>query len=407
MNISQRGASFPASPIRKLVPHAEAAKKTGATVFHLNIGQPDLATPPAFWETLGRYHEHDRVLAYGHSAGQLEFREGLARYYRGCGYDVSTQDVTVTTGGSEAILFALLGTCDVGDEVLVFEPFYTNYNSFAISAGVRLVPVTCRAEEGYHLPPIADVAAKVTDRTRAIMICSPNNPTGTVLRRDELDGLAALCRARDLFLLSDEAYREFVYDGAHVSVFDLGLGERAVLLDSISKRFSACGARIGCAVTTHPGLQKAFLHLGQARLCPPSLEQAAALPLIDLPPSYYAGVQAEYRRRRDVVMEGLGKIPGVLCREPKGAFYIMARLPVADSGDFAVFMLDEFRHENATVMVAPGDGFYATPGMGRDEIRIAYVLETEALRRAMECLALGLAAYLACGQAARPASRAQ
>lgn len=398
MNISQRGASFPASPIRKLVPHAEAAKKTGATVFHLNIGQPDLPTPPAFWERLAHYHAHDRVLAYGHSAGQPEFREGLARYYRGCGYDVHADDVTVTTGGSEAILFALLAICDAGDEVIVFEPFYTNYNAFALSAGVRLVPVTCRAEDGYHLPPMQDIASRITPRTRALLICSPNNPTGTVLRRDELEGLAGLCRDHDLFLLSDEAYREFVYGEQHTGVFELGLGERAVLLDSISKRFSACGARIGCAVTKHQALQKALLHLGQARLCPPSLEQFAALPLIDLPASYYADVQAEYRRRRDVVMEGLAAIPGVLCREPQGAFYVMVKLPIADSCDFAIYLLDHFRHDNATVMVAPGDGFYATPGMGHDELRIAYVLETDHLRRAMECLRLGLAAYQALGR---------
>jgi aspartate aminotransferase len=391
MQPSNRGRAVPPSPIRKLVPHAETAKRSGARVYHLNIGQPDLPTPDAFWSELARYPE--RVLAYGHSAGLPEFREGLARYYRRCGYDVVMDDVTVTVGGSEAILFAMLACCDAGDEIVCFEPFYTNYNSFALSAGVRLVPVSCRAEDGYHPPALPEIAAKVGPRTRAIITCSPNNPTGTVLEREEMHGLAALCVERNLFFLSDEAYREFVYGARHTGVLELGLGDRAVMLDSISKRFSACGARIGCAVTKNRELQRAFLHLGQARLCPPSLEQAAALPLIDLPAEYYARVQGEYRRRRDVVMAALSRIPGVVCREPQGAFYVMAKLPIDDAGDFAVWLLDEFRHDGATVMVAPGDGFYATPGMGRSEVRIAYVLEVDALAHAMDCLARGLAAY--------------
>lgn len=393
MNISQRGLAVPASPIRKLVPHAEAAKKSGAIVYHLNIGQPDLPTPPAFWERLAHYP--DKVLAYGHSAGAPEFREALAGYYRRAGYDCAMEDVTVTTGGSEAILFAFLATCDEGDEVLCFEPFYTNYNSFALSAGVRLVPITCRAEDGYHLPALSEIEAAVGPRTRALMACSPNNPTGTVLTPKEMAGLADLCMRRNLFFLSDEVYREFVYDEPHTGVLQLGLGERAVMLDSISKRFSACGARIGCAVTKNRDLQRAFLHLGQARLCPPSLEQHAALTLLELPPSYYGGVQAEYRKRRDVVMSHLGKMSGVVCLEPKGAFYIMAKLPVKDAGHFAVWLLDEWRHEGGTVMVAPGDGFYATEGRGQDEVRIAYVLEADKLERAMVSFEKGLTAYRA------------
>ena len=393
MNISQRGLAMPASPIRKLVPHAEAAKKSGAVVYHLNIGQPDLPTPPAFWERLAHYPE--RVLAYGHSAGLAEFRDALAAYYRRAGYGVAMEDVTVTTGGSEAILFALLATCDVGDEVLCFEPFYTNYNSFALSAGVRLVPITCRAEDGYHLPAPAEIEAAVGPRTRALMACSPNNPTGTVYTLAEMEALAELCVRRNLFFLSDEVYREFVYDEPHTGVLQLGLGDRAVMLDSISKRFSACGARIGCAVTKNRDLQRAFLHLGQARLCPPSLEQYAALTLLDLPADYYAAVQAEYRKRRDVVMGRLAQMPGVVCLEPKGAFYIMAKLPLRDAGHFAVWLLDEWRHEGGTVMVAPGDGFYATPGRGQDEVRIAYVLEADKLDRAMESLRAGLHAYRA------------
>jgi aspartate aminotransferase len=391
MDISQRGLAVPSSPIRKLVPFAEAARREGVTVYHLNIGQPDLPTPPAFWEALARY-PHD-VLAYGHSAGSAELREGLARYYRGCGYDVAAEDVLVTTGGSEAILFALLACCDPGDEVLCFEPFYTNYNAFALSAGVRLVPALCRAEDGYHLPPRGEIEALAGPRTRAILACSPNNPTGTVLTRAEMEALAALSRERNLFFLSDEVYREFVYEGSHTGVLELGLGDRAVMLDSLSKRFSACGARIGCAVTKNRSLQRALLHLGQARLCPPTLEQAAALPLLDLGPDYYRSIQEEYRRRRDTVLEALGRMPGVVCRRPAGAFYVMAKLPIDDAGDFATWLLERFRHGSATVMVAPGDGFYATPGRGRDEVRIAYVLDTVRLRAAMECLAAGLEAY--------------
>jgi aspartate aminotransferase len=391
MEISQRGQAIPASPIRKLVPYAEAAKSEGAIVYHLNIGQPDLPTPRGFWESLARYPHG--VLAYGHSAGSPEFREAFARYYRRCGYDVSAADVTVTTGGSEAILFAFLACCDPGDEVICFEPFYTNYNSFALSAGLRLRPVTCAAEDGFHPPPIARIEALVGPRTRALITCSPNNPTGTVLSRAEMEGLADLCRRRGLYCLSDEVYREFVYEGRHASVLELGLGGQAVMLDSISKRFSACGARIGCAVTKNPDLQRAFLHLGQARLCPPSLEQAAALELFDLGDDYYRAIQEEYRRRRDVVVDALAGIPGVVCRRPSGAFYVMAKLPIADAEEFAIWLLQRYRHRGATVMLAPGDGFYASPGRGRDEVRIAYVLEVSELRKAMECLAEGLSAY--------------
>lgn len=393
MEISRRGRAVPASPIRRLVPYAEAAKREGVRVHHLNIGQPDLPTPPAFWEAVRGYPE--KVLAYGHSAGQAELREGFARYYRRFGYDVAALDVTVTTGGSEAILFAFLACCDPGDEVLCFEPFYTNYNSFAVSAGVRLVPTACRAEDGYHLPPAPEIEAKVGPRTRALIACTPNNPTGTVLTRAEMEALAGIARRHRLFFLSDEVYREFVYGERHTGVLELGLGDQAVMLDSISKRFSACGARLGCAVTKNRALGQAFLHLGQGRLCPPTLEQAGALALVDLDAAYYRGIEEEYRCRRDVVVDALAGIPGVVCRRPAGAFYAMAKLPVADAEEFAVWLLTTFRHAGATVMVAPGDGFYATPGRGKDEIRIAYVLATAALAEAMECLARGIAAYRA------------
>jgi aspartate aminotransferase len=393
MNISKRGAAIPASPIRKLVPLAEAATRAGVKVYYLNIGQPDLPTPPGFWEAVRNHSQ--AVLAYGHSAGLPEFREGLARYYGRYGYDVEAADITVTTGGSEAILFAFLACCDPGDEVVCFEPFYTNYNSFALSAGVRLVPVTCRAEEGYHPPPLPEIEGRIGPKTRAILACTPNNPTGTVLSRAEMEGLAGLCRRHRLYLLADEVYREFVYGEKHTGVLELGLGDQAVMLDSISKRFSACGARVGCAVTKNRALGAAFLHLGQARLCPPTLEQIGALAVMDSDPAYYQAIQEEYRRRRDVVVDALVRIPGVVCRRPMGAFYVMAKLPIADSTDFASWLLSDFRHQGATVMVAPGDGFYATPGRGLDEVRIAYVLACGDLEAAMRCLAEGLAAYTA------------
>ena len=392
MQLSQRGRAVPPSPIRKLVPYADAAKAKGVHVYHLNIGQPDIPTSPVFWEAIRRFP--DKVLAYGHSAGFLEYRQQLAAGYRALGYgDVGPDDVTVTTGGSEAIQFALMAVCDPGDEALCFEPFYTNYNGYAVEAAVTLVPIACRAEEGYHLPPQSAIAAKITPRTRALLACTPNNPTGTVLGREEMESLARLARDHDLFFISDETYRDFIYEGRHTSVMHLGLGERAVLIDSISKRFSACGARIGCLVTTNRDLSRAFLHFGQARLCPPSLEQVGALALLGLPPDYFRGVLAEYRQRRDLVVDELGRMPGVLCKRPEGAFYAMARVPVDDANRFAQWLLTDWRCHESTVMVAPGDGFYATPGLGQDEVRIAYVLEVEKLRHAMVCLGEGLKAY--------------
>jgi len=392
--LSRRGAAMPPSPIRKLVPLADEAKARGVHVHHLNIGQPDVPTPPAFFDAVRAYPE--RVLAYGHSAGLAVMREKMAAYYRRRGYEgIGPAEVTVTTAGSEAIQFALMATCDPGDEVLCFEPFYTNYNSYALQAGVTLRALTCRVEDGYHLPARDAVEAAVGPRTRAILCCSPNNPTGTVLSRAEMEALAAVARAHDLFLLGDEAYREFVYgDAVHTGVLELpDVADRAVLMDTLSKRYSLCGARVGCLVTRNADLGRAFLHLGMARLCPPSLEQYGALPLFDLGDDYFRGVQAEYQRRRDVVMEGLARIPGAYARTPEGAFYVMARLPVQDSGHFARWLLTDFRHEGETVMLAPGDGFYATPGRGHDEVRLAYVVGTAELRRAMDCLAAALRQY--------------
>jgi len=393
MRPSNRGAAMPPSPIRKLVPLAEEAKARGVHVHHLNIGQPDVRTPPQFFLAVASFPES--VLAYGHSAGLAPVRAKMAAYYSRLGYEVLPEHVTVTTGGSEAIQFAMMACCDPGDEVLCFEPFYTNYNSYALEAAVTLKPLTCSPEDGYHLPPRAAIEAAIGPRTRALITCSPNNPTGTVLTREEMRTLGAIARERDLFFLSDEAYRELVYgEVRHTSVLELtGLDDRAVLLDTLSKRYSLCGARLGCVVTKNEELGRAFLHLGMARLCPPSLEQHGALAVLDLGDEYFAEIQAEYRRRRDAVMEGLARIPGVRARVPEGAFYVMARLPVADAGAFARWMLTSFRHEGETVMVAPGDGFYATPGLGKDEIRIAYVLEVGELQRAMACLGAALAAY--------------
>jgi aspartate aminotransferase len=391
MKLSLRGSSVPPSPIRKLVPYAEAAKGQGVTVYHLNIGQPDVPTSPVFWEAIRRFPS--KVLEYGHSAGFPEYREKLAASYRRIGYDLTTDDLTITTGGSEAIQFALMATCDPGDEVLCFEPFYTNYNGYAVEAAVSLVPVACRAEEGYHLPPADVIAKQITPRTRAIIACTPNNPTGTVLTREEMTLLARLAAERDLFFISDETYRDFVYEGRHTGVLELDLGDRAVLIDSISKRFSACGARIGCLATKNRDLGRAFLHFGQARLCPPSLEQVGAIALLGLEEGYFKTVLEEYRARRDVLVDALARMPGVLCPRPAGAFYAMARLPIDDSTRFGQWLLTDFRCHGETVMVAPGDGFYATPGLGRDEVRLAYVLEVDKLTRALECLGQALAAY--------------
>lgn len=393
MHPSLRGQNVPPSPIRKLVPFAEEAKKRGVIVHHLNIGQPDVPTPEVFFERVAGYRE--KVLAYGHSAGLAPLRQGMAAYYRELGFAVADDDVTVTTGGSEAILFAMMAICDPGDEIVCFEPFYTNYNSFAVQAGVTLRPVTCAPEDGYHLPARERIEAVIGPRTKGIIICSPNNPTGTVLRRDEMQTLVDIAIARELYLVSDEAYREFVYgEIPHTSVLAFPeLGSRALLLDSLSKRYSVCGARVGCVVSSDPALQRVFLHLGQARLCSPSLEQHGALGLLSIGGAYFQQMQAEYRRRRDAVIRGLEAIPGAKARTPEGAFYVMAQLPVADSGHFCEWLLREFQHEGETVMLAPGDGFYATPGLGRDEVRIAYVLEVDRLERAMRCLGEGLARY--------------
>lgn len=391
--LSQRARAMPASPIRRLAPFAVAARKAGKIVHPLNIGQPDIPTPQVILERLRGWPGTN--VAYGPSQGLPEFLAALRAYYAGIGVDLATEEIFVTTAGSEAILFTLGALCDPGDQVLVFEPFYTNYNGFATMLGVTPVPVTTRAEDGYHLPARAAIEAKIGPRTRAILICSPNNPTGTVYTDAEIDMLASICRERGLTLVADEVYREFVYDGGrHRSALTLpGMERQVVVVDSVSKRYSLCGARIGNIVSRDPEFMAAIMRFGQARLCPPSVEQFACTALTEVPASYIAGVNAEYQKRRDMVYAALSAMPGVLVRKPEGAFYICARLPVDDANAFAEWLLEDFELGGETVMVAPADGFYATPGLGRDEVRIAYVLEVPVLERAMKCLAAALVAY--------------
>jgi len=390
--LSERAIEMQASPIRKLMPYADAAKKSGIHVYHLNIGQPDIETPPEFWNAVKNYSQ--KVLAYGHSQGLASYLKALSDYYHRCGLEISPDEIVVTTGGSEAIVFAFMLICKPGEKIIVFEPFYTNYNGFATMASIELVPLETRAENGFHLPPRHVIEAAIDSHVRGIIICNPNNPTGTLFTYQEMEMLAEIARDNGLFMLSDEVYREFVYEGAHTSIFDIpGVDEFAIMLDSISKRYSACGARIGSLVTKNKDLHQAAVKFGQARLCSPTLEQVGAEAALRLGPAYFERVMGEYRRRRDIVYEKLMAIEGVICVKPAGAFYVMAKLPISDSEEFAKFMLSKFSHDKKTVMVAPGPGFYATPGRGLDECRIAYVLNTNALEDAMNILKLGVEAF--------------
>ena len=393
IHLSRRALEMPASPIRRLAPLAVEARKAGKKVYGLNIGQPDIPTPP---EILGRLRSYDEGnIAYGPSEGLPEFIEAIRRYHAGLGLEVAAEEIFVTTGGSEALLFVFGALCDPGDEVLVFEPFYTNYSGFAGLVGVTTTAVTTRADDGYHLPSREAIEARITERTRALVICSPNNPTGTVYSDAELEMLGEICRARQLFLVADEVYREFTYDGlAHRSALTLeGLEQQVVVTDSLSKRVSMCGARVGWIVSRNRELLRNILKFGQARLCPPTLGQYLAAAMNDVPESYMANVIAEYQRRRDLVYGALARTAGVTVRRPEGAFYLCPRLPVDDAQKFAEFLLREHSVDGETVMVAPADGFYATPGLGRDEARIAYVLNERDLARAMDCFVSGLEAY--------------
>jgi len=393
MRLSTRAYEVPPSPIRKLVPFAEESKRRGLYVYHINIGQPDIETPQSFWNAVHSYPA--KVLEYGNSKGLSEYRKYLAKYYQDNGIDVDPEHLIVTTGGSEAIMFAMLAVADVGDNIIVFEPFYTNYNGYAVMTDIQLKPVTTKPETGYHLPPEEEIEAKIDERTRAILVCSPNNPTGTVLTEKELKTIARIAERHDLFVIADEVYREFVYEGRHTSILHLPeLSERGIIVDSISKRFSACGARIGAVVSKNDEVIEAITKMAQARLCPPTIEQyAAQAVLMQLTEDYFRRMVEEYRRRRDATYEELMKIPGVVCEKPSGAFYIMAKLPLAGGKDveqFAKFLLTDFEVDGKTVMVAPGPGFYATPGLGNTEIRIAYVLESEKMLDAIRILSAGL-----------------
>lgn len=392
IQISERGRLMPASPIRKLMPLADAARARGLRVYHLNIGQPDLETPAAMRAKLA---SAPPVLAYTHSAGTAECRAVLSDYYRRAGIDLGPDEILLTTGGSEAILFAMMACADPGDDVLLAEPFYTNYASFAAMAGLRLVPLRTHGEDGFHLPATEEWKRALTPRTRLLLLNNPNNPTGTVYRPGEIEALLGFCREHGLFLIGDEVYREFVYDGRRTtSVLNLAGGEQTVVLvDSLSKRYSACGIRLGCLATRNREIHGAALRMAQGRLSPPGLAQLVALGASELPAGYAEDVLREYQSRRDLLFDGLSRIPGVFLRKPEGAFYFIARLPVEDAEGFARWLLTDFSLDGGTVMVAPAEGFYATPGLGRNEVRIAYVLKREDLERAVRILAQAIPAY--------------
>lgn len=392
LQISNRGQQMPPSPIRKLVPYAETAKRAGIHVFHLNIGQPDIETPPSL---LAAVREADiPVLEYSHSAGNESYRRKLVSYYKSVGIHVSFDQIMVTTGGSEAILFAFFCCLNPGDEVIIPEPYYANYNGFAVEAGVTVVPITSHIENSFALPPIVEFEKAITPRTRAIVICSPNNPTGYVYSREEMEALKTICLTHNLYLFSDEAYREFSYAGDYTSALHLsGMDENVVLLDTISKRYSACGARLGAFVTKNKAVYDTAMKFAQARLSPPGLAQIMGEAAVDLPSSYFDRPKAEYLERRNLLVKRLNAMPNVFCPNPGGAFYAMARLPIDDADAFCQWLLESFSHEGKTVMLAPATGFYSTPGLGRNEVRLAYVLNLQDLNSAMDCLEKALEQY--------------
>lgn len=394
-SISKRGEQVPLSPFRKLVPYADRAKGVGKHVYHLNIGQPDIETP---LYALQQVRENQlRILAYSPAVGQLSYRKKMVAYYRNFGIELSPDQIIVTTGGSEAIQFAMLACFDPGDEVIVPEPFYANYNGFAQIGNVQIQPITCYIEEGFALPPIEAFEAVITERTKGIFITNPNNPTGCFYSREDLEQLGRLCKAYDLFLFVDEVYREFCYDGQNFfSALRLeGAEAHVVVVDSISKRYSACGARIGALVTRNEGVLDAATRYAKLRLSPPGLAQILAEATLDMEASYMKTVVAEYEQRRQVVYNRLKQMPGVDSYLPGGAFYCFARFPVRSAEHFCQWLLESFEHEGATVMLSPGEGFYATPGKGRDEVRIAYILNAQDLEKAMDCLEVALEQYAA------------
>lgn len=393
-SVSQRGQDMPPSPIRKLLPFADKAKAAGTRVIHLNIGQPDIQAPEEFWTALAA--GRPRVLEYSNSSGNPSLRKKMAaKYSSWYGKTIEDVDVMVTTAGSEAICFAMLATCNPGDEVIVPEPFYANYLGFAMTSGVTIVPITTYIEDDFALPSAEDFAAKITPRTKAILICNPSNPTGTIYDRAQLEALRDIALAHDLYLIADEVYREFNYtDGEMTSVLQLeGLEKHAIMVDSVSKRFSLCGARLGFLVTKNTDLMAAVGRFGMARLSPPGLAQIGVEGALEAPPEYYAKVREEYMARRDALVGRLQAMDGVLCPKIDGAFYATVRFPIDNADAFCQWLLESFSHNGATVMLSPASGFYATPGLGLDEVRIAYVLEIDRIHEAMDCLEVALATY--------------
>lgn len=391
--ISIKGQNMPASPIRKLVPYADAAKKRGVKVYHLNIGQPDIPTPDVAMDAVRNFRQ--TVVEYSHSAGILSYRQKLTEYYAKNNIHITPDDIIVTAGGSEAILIAVSTIMDPGDEMIVLEPFYANYNGFSVNAGVKVVPIPSSIENGFGLPPIEDFEKVITPKTKAILVCNPNNPTGYLYSKEEIESLGRLAKKHDLYLLADEVYREFVYDGEeHFSVMHLeGLDDNCILVDSVSKRYSACGFRIGAIISKNKQLMAAAMKFAQARLSPPTFGQVASEAAIETPDSYFREVKAEYVARRDVVVQAINKIQGAFCPNPHGAFYVVARFPIADSDHFCQWLLEDYNLNGETVMLAPATGFYSTPGMGKDEVRISYVLKISDLKRSMEILEAALKVY--------------
>ena len=383
---------MPASPIRKLVPYAEDAKKKGIKVYHLNIGQPDIETPPMVLDAVR--NSHFKVLEYSHSAGNESYRRRLVDYYASVGILVNYNQIIVTTGGSEAIQFGFMACLDHGDEVIIPEPFYANYSGFAVAAGVGVIPITSHIKNGFALPPINEFEKVITPKTKAIVICNPNNPTGYSYSRQEMEQLRNLVLKHNLYLFSDEAYREFTYEGKQVSAMNLeGIEDNVILMDTISKRYSACGGRIGALVTKNQQVLDAVMKFAQARLSPPGFAQIAGEAAIDLPSNYFDTTKAEYKSRRDLIVKRLNDMEDVFCPNPGGAFYAMASLPINDSDVFCQWLLESFDYKGSTVMLAPATGFYGTPGLGKHEVRLAYVLNLDAINAAMDCLQEALKVY--------------
>jgi aspartate aminotransferase len=392
-SLSEKGRAMPASPIRKLVPFSEAAKKKGRIVYNLNIGQPDIPTPRIALDAIRNINH--KVIEYSHSAGNESYRRKLSLFYQKIGINIDYTELLITTGGSEAIVFSLMACVNPGEEVIIPEPFYANYNGFATIAGIKIVPVTSYIKDDFALPPIREIEKKITSKTKGILVCNPNNPTGYLYSSEELLHLREIVKEHDLYLFSDESYREFCYDGAtHFSAMNLkGIEDNVIMLDSVSKRYSECGVRIGSLVSKNKEIISAALKFAQARLSPPGLGQIVGEASIDTPAEYFTGVNKEYTARRNYLVETLNKMPGVYCPKPKGAFYALVSLPVDDADKFAQWILEDFEYKNQTVMVAPASGFYSTPGSGRNEVRIAYVLKLEDLKNAMETFAEALKVY--------------